>query len=540
MVSEITQRARRAHEERAWQQAYDLFARADGERRLDPSDLQRFAECAGLTGRDDRFIELHERCYEAHIEAGSKHEAARAAFWAGFRLMGLGEMGRATAWFGRCKRLVEEAGQDHVLSGYLLVPTAFRQLMGGDTDAAIDVAGRVAACGERFGDVDLCSLGRNLQGRATLVRGDMDAGLALLDESILPAASGRLSPIVAGFLYCAVIAQCQRYYALQRAREWTQALTVFCDEQPELVTFRGSCMVHRSQISELEGRWEQALQQAIHASEDALAKVQPEMVADAHYQQAEILRLRGEFVASEKAFEKAQRLGRDVQPGLALLRVRQGQPDAAQSGLARALSEVGAPFARAKLLVGAVELQLARADIERARELVTELEQLAEQLNNDCLHAFSAHSRGRLHLAGDDALAALGPLRKGFFIWQRIGAPYHEARLQADLARAYDALGDHEGCRTARDTARKTFELLGAKPDLEALNSTSATTGSGLTTRELDVLRLIAAGKTNKEAANELGLSERTVDRHVSNIFRKLDVTTRAGATAAALKRALV
>jgi DNA-binding CsgD family transcriptional regulator len=171
---------------------------------------------------------------------------------------------------------------------------------------------------------------------------------------------------------------------------------------------------------------------------------------------------------------------------------------------------------------------------------VSELEQLAERFGNDCLQAFSAHCRGRLQLARGDARAALGPLRRAFFIWQRIGAPYHEACLQADLATAYEALGDHEGCQAARATATETFELLGAKPDVEALTSASPKTGFGLTPRELEVLRRVAAGKTNKEAAVELGLSERTVDRHVSNIFRKLDVTTRAAATAVALKNALV
>jgi DNA-binding CsgD family transcriptional regulator len=540
MASEIARRARRAHEERAWQRAFDLFAAADAEYPLEVADVERFAECAALTGRDARFIELLERCYEAHLAAGSNLDAARAAFWAGFRSLGLGELGRGTAWLGRCQRLVEEAEQDHVLSGYLELPLAFRQLMRGNTDEALAIAIRITRCGERFGDRDLCSLGRTLQGRALLQEGDMDAGLAQLDESVLPAVSGALSPLVAGIVYCAVIAQCQRYYALDRAREWTAALTAFCDAQPELVTFRGSCLVHRSQVSQLEGRWEQALQQASNASANALAQAEPEMAADAHYQQAEIHRLRGEFEAAEAAFSKAQQLGRDVQPGLALLRLRRGQTTAAESGLSRALSEVSDPFARAKLLVGAVEFYLARSDLEHARQLVSELEQLAERFSNDCLHAFSAHARGRWQLAGGDARAALGPLRRAFFIWQRIGAPYYEALVQADLATACDALGDREGSQGARDTARKTFELLGAKPDLEALSSTPAKAGFGLTPRELQVLRLVAAGMTNKEAAVQLGLSERTVDRHVANIFRKLDVTTRAAATAAALKHALV
>jgi DNA-binding CsgD family transcriptional regulator len=366
---------------------------------------------------------------------------------------------------------------------------------------------------------------------------------------MLPLLSDELSPVLSGIIYCGVITACQRHYEFDRAREWTLALTTWCERQPELVTFRGNCQVHRAEVCELSGRWQESLARAQEATSQAEQAGERSVVADAHYQEGEIHRLRGEFELAQQAYEKASELGRDLQPGLALLRSSQGKHDSAKLGLARALAETEEPFRRTKLLAASADVHLVMGNLDAARQAATELETIASRFDNPCLTALSARARGSVFLAEGDFQAALGPLRRAFFVWQRIGAPYWEARLQLQLAQACQGLGDHEGAQMSRSAARRVLEGLGANLDLQeivpqgpghAAGASHAEEPSGLTPRELEVLRLLATGKTNKELAVELELSERTVDRHVGNIFRKLNVTTRAAATALAYQRGWV
>jgi DNA-binding CsgD family transcriptional regulator len=366
--------------------------------------------------------------------------------------------------------------------------------------------------------------------------------MALFDESMLAAASGEVSPIVTGIIYCAMIASCQRVFALQRAREWTAALADWCDAQPELVTFRGSCQVHRSEILQLAGEWQRALDHAERASSGELALVDRDVVGDAFYVQGEIHRLRGELEQAEEAYLQSNQLGRDPQPGLARLRAAQGRHDVALSGLRRLLGETTDLLARARLLPTFIEIALDHGDLTNAASASDELESIASRYASEILQAISAHARGRLLLAKGDAQAALGPLRRAFYVWQRLGAPYEEARSQLALSKACEALGDADGARLSFEAARTLFEQLGATHDLAALDHPNTPTASahGLTPRELQVLRLVATGETNRVIAERLRLSEKTIARHLSNIFNKIDVATRAAATAYAYEHHLI
>lgn len=535
-------RGRDAYESRQWQAAYDALNAADGEAQLVGDDLDRLLWSAALTGRGDDFLAKLERRYQAAADAADYAVAARAAFWSGFRLMLLGEMGRATGWLGRARRMADLAGDGCAVQGYLMVPAVFRSFGGGDNATAYETATEAADIGERCGDADLVAIARHLQGRALIRQGSFSSGLTILDEIMLPVTDGQLSPLVTGIVFCGVIATCQQAYALDRAREWTTALTQWCEQQPQLVTFTGSCMVHRSEIMQLGGNWTDAIHEANRVCERVASDDDNEVLAAAHYQRGELHRLRGALDAAEEAYRLASHHGREPQPGLALLRVAQGQTDDAVSAMQRMLQTTIAPWQRARFLPACIEIMLAAGELDTARAACDELEKFAREVESDVLAAMSAHMRGALHLAKGDARGAVEPLRIAFGAWQSVGAPHVAARIRVLLSRAYRALGDKDGADLELTAAQQVFEQLGAAPELEIepAHPVAPLDTHGLSPREREVLRLVARGETNKAIARALHVSERTVDRHVSNIFMKLNVSTRAAATAFAYENNLL
>lgn len=541
-------RGREAYARREFALAFDLLAAADRAGRLSNTDLDRLAVSAGILGHDAEFLSALERAHHAHLEAGETAAAARSAFWLGLRLMFLGEPGRGSGWHSRAKRLLDDAGLDCVERGYLLLPAARQKMETGSPEAALAVAAEAARVGERFGEADLVALARQLQGQALLQQERIDEGLALLDEAMVAVSSGELSPIVTGIIYCAVIRACQDVYALGRAREWTNALKAWCDAQPGGGSFTGTCLVHRSEVLQWNGEWPDAIEEARRASERLLAGYDERAAAPAFYQQAELHRLRGEVADAEEAYTNASRRGWEPQPGLALLRLQQGNVEAAASAMRRVISAAPDSMRRTRLLPAHVEIMLAAGDLEEARRASLELAETSRRLDTEVLAAIADHARGSVLLAEGDARAALEPLRRSFEVWRRLGAPYLAARVRLLLAQACRALGDTDGCRLEREAAMGVFRELGAAPDLARAEAAAAARGSQprpaqahrLTARELEVLRLVAAGRTNKAIAAKLFLSEKTVDRHVSNIFDKLDVSSRAAATAFAYENGLV
>jgi DNA-binding CsgD family transcriptional regulator len=526
---------------RAWADAFAALSSADRAAPLAVDDLELLAWSAGLTGHDDELLRVFERLYHACL-AGDHERAARWAFWSGYTRLVAGDIAAGSGWLARAERLIE-GDEPSVISGYLLLPLARRHFASGDYDAAHDAAAQAVAIGERFGEKDLVSFAHNALGWTLLRQGRIERGLALLDEAMLAAAAGELSPTITGLVYCMAIASCQDVYALERSREWTAALAHWCDAQPQLVMFTGACRVHRAEILELGGAWPEAIEEARRVSERRSPVPRPE-AASAHYRLAEIERLRGEFARAEDSYRRASELGCEPQPGLALLRLAQGRADAAAASLRRAVAATDGPIGRLKLLPAFVEILLAAGDIDGARTACRELEESAKCFATPVLGAMVAHAHGVVALARGDAEGALLPLRRALEVWQQVGAPYVIARIRVALARACRALGDEDGATLALAAAREAFERLGALPDVAAVDRLRATpsrqSAYGLTQRELEVLRLVASGKTNKAIAAELGLSEKTVDRHVSNIFAKVDVPSRAAATAFAYEHGLI
>jgi DNA-binding CsgD family transcriptional regulator len=541
---EELQRGRESYARRAWMEAYKSLSRADQVSPLGAEDLELLATSAYMLGRDDDCLSGLERAHHSYLDAAEAMRAVRCAFWVGVNLALRGEMGRASGWFGRARRLIEREERDCVERGYLLVPVMLRHEASGDWGAAYAAAADAAEVGERFGDADLLALAVHEQGLALVKQGRIEEGLALLDEAMVAVTAGELSPIITGIVYCSVIDGCQEVYELRRAQEWTAALTRWCEQQPEMVAFTGRCLVHRAEIMELHGAWRDALEEARRARQRCAQVKNQSATAQAFYRQGEVHRLQGRFAAAEEAYRDASRCGWEPQPGLALLRLAQGNDDAAAAAIRRAVGETTDPLKRARLLPAYVEIMLAVDDAREARSAYRDIGEISARFGSCMLGAMVAHAEGAVALAEGDARAALLALRRAWQVWQELEVPYEVARVRVLLGLACRALGDDDTAELELEAARDVFAQLGAAPDLARAGSLARRDASidthGLTPRELQVLRLVAAGETNKAIAAELILSERTVDRHVSNIFTKLDVSSRAAATAYAYRHQLV
>lgn len=534
------ERGRQAHDEGAWTDAHEALSDADEDAALGAEDLELLATSAYMLGRHEDYFAALERAHQAHLNARATLSAARCAFWIGMNLALQGEMGRAGGWLGRARRLTEREGTECVEQGYLLLPQMFEQKARGDLEAAAATAGEAARIGERFSDADLVALAVHGQGQMLVAMGRAREGLGLLDEAMLAASTGELSPMASGIVYCGVILGCQAAFDLRRAQEWTAALTRWCAQQPDMVAFTGRCLVHRTEILRLRGAWTEALDEAKRAERRCLAGNNQRAAGEAAYLQGEVHRLTGGFAAAEEAYREAGRLGREPQPGLALMRLAQGEGAAAAAAIRRALGEATERSNRAGLLPAVVEIMLATGDLEEARTACHELEEIAATYEGGMLDAVLAYARGALDQAEGNTDAALVALRRASLAWHELEAPYETARARALVAQACESLGDHDAAAMELAGARELLTELGAEPDLARLPAPGAPTATpdrhGLTPRELEVLRLVAGGATNKAIAAELVLSERTVERHVSNIFAKIGVTSRSAATSFAYR----
>jgi ATP/maltotriose-dependent transcriptional regulator MalT len=526
-----------------WSDAYTALSLADSSSPLAAQDLELLATAALLLGHVEDGLRALQRAHQRHAEGGDPRRAARCAFWLTFHLGARGDVAQASGWFGRANRLLEHE-QECAEHGYLLISVAFHELVAGDYAAGRTAAAQAAAIGGRTGDADLVAFARYLQGRALVHDSEMHEGLALVDEAMVAVVAGELSPVVAGAVYCGVIETCQVLSELRRASEWTAALTAWCGTQPDMVTFTGQCLVHRAELLHLHGAWLEAVEEAKRALERFAHGADEFASGDAYYQQAEAYRVLGESAAAEDAYQQASRWGREPQPGLALLRLAQGKTDAAAAAIGRAVAETTDRLRRVKLLPAQVEIMLAAGEVQAALDAADELIQIAGAYSTPALRATADHARGAVLLADGDAHAALVALRGAWQLWRELQAPYEAARVRVLVGLACRQLGDQEAAAMELDAARTVFAQLGAAPDLarvEALTrSGAASKAHGLTERELQVLRLLATGKTNHAIASELVLAERTVHRHVSNIFTKLDVSSRAAATAYAYQHHLL
>ena len=520
------EQASQAARRRDWQAAYDAYAGL-GSRTAD--DAEGFADAAWWLGRMEESIGLYDEAFHAHLAGDDARGAARTAFLLAMYTRLIGEAARSAGWLTRSRRLLEglPEGVEHGYALYLEIAG----LLGGDLEAALAASRRMQEIGRRFADQTLIALGGYYEGRTRIKQARVRDGLALLDEAMLAALSDELAPLWAGAIYCGLMDVCHELLDPRRAFEWTEATRRWCEPLPLTSLYPGICRVHRAQVLQTRGEWRQAEKEALGASRDMVG-VDVFAVADAHYELGEIRRLMGDLTGAEQAYTRAHELGRDPQPGLALLRLGQGRTEAAAAAIAAALALRATPLERAPILAAQTSIALASGDLALADVSAHEVAATAETFESVGLGAEGQRCRGAVLLAQGRAVEAMALLRMAFNTWHALDAPYDVARTRLLLAEAYQALGDREAAARERSAADACFARLGvvARQGLPM----------GLTAREVEVVRLIASGATNRAIAEKLVLSQKTVARHVSNIFAKVGATSRSGVTAFAYDSGLM
>jgi ATP/maltotriose-dependent transcriptional regulator MalT len=543
MPDHLLELGRQSYGRRAWRDAFAQLTAADARTPLAVDDLERLARAAQLIGQDGDGEAFWERAHHEALRVGDRARAARCAFWLGMALMTRDEFAQSSGWFARGQRLLTEGDLDVPEQGYLLVPVALQALYGGDASIAHPMFRQVGEIGARFGDPDLITMGRLGCGQTLIQLGRVPEGVALLDDAMVAVLAEEVSPITAGIVYCGVIGACQQIFDLRRAGEWSEALSRWCEAQPDLVPFRGQCLVHRAEIMRLRGAWSAAFDEVQRASAVVNDSRGRGVIAAAAYERAELHRLRGELAEAEDAYRLAGEFGHEPQPGLALLRLAQGRLDAAAAAIRRVVAETDDRLVRSSVLAAYVDIMLEVDDLEAAGSGARELSEVASELDGPFLDATAAYAAGAVALAHGDARAAIGELRRALAGWRELDAPYEAARARAAIGVTCRLLGDGDGAAMALDSARRTFEELGAVVELSRLDELVGPSprpdAGGLTGREVEVLQLVATGKTNRQVADALIISEKTVARHLSNIFVKLGVSSRAAATAYAYQHGL-
>ncbi|MGN6722428.1 MAG: LuxR C-terminal-related transcriptional regulator [Marmoricola sp.] len=519
-----------------WRAEYVALTAADRAQALSPDELERLAVAAFLLGHDDEIADLRTRAFDAYLDAGRVEDAAECAFWLGFYLQNRGDTAQASGWASQVKRLIPDDPASK-LSGRLQSREAAALMFAGNFAEALPIFERTSDIAAAAHDLDGLVLAEIGRGRCLAMLGnDSEAG-DVFDEVMVHVIAGRVAPQVTGLAYCSMVDMCMRWFDLKRAHEWTQTFNQWAEREIGMLAYRGTCLVHRAEISQVLGDWPKAAEEAQQACE-LLATTHEFSVGAAHYRVGELARLRGRFDAAEEAYARAAQFGAEVQPGLGLLRLAQRRPDAATSGLDRALAEHRRAREHLPLLAARIDVALALDDLEGAAGYVDELLGSIDAMTPTFIRALAAYAHGALLLAQGSPSESLPELRHAWRLWDELEIPYESARTRMLVARACRDLGDHDACHMEIAAARSVFERLGAAVDLARCGDAEASTGV-LTARECEVLRLVATGATNRVIATRLVLSEKTVARHLSNIFEKLDVPSRAAATAYAYEHDL-
>ena len=523
-------RARRAYAAQDWRSAAAHFDAVPPER-LTADDLAAYADAVWWLGRIEDNLRLGAAAYDAFLADSRPAEAARTAMVLGIFHISRGDEPQAVGWLGRAGRLAEGIPECPV-HGYLLSFTAVEaSLMAGQPAAAMDAARRVQDLGRRVDAPDLVAIGMNGEGRALIRSGHLVDGLALLDEAMVTVLDGQLAPFISGTLYCHTIAACHEVADVRRMTRWTDLAERWLTTFPAAVLFGGLCGVHRAQLLLLRGEWDEAEQVALRVVVDLDAS-RIDYAAEAWYAVAEARRLRGDPGAAD-AYDEAHARGRDPQPGRALLQLRTGDAAGAATSVRSAVAAVGAdPLSRAPLCAAMVEIAIAAGRLDDAVAAASELEATAATYATSGLEAMAAAARGAVLLAEGQAEEALPVLREACRRWHELGAAYDAAGMCVRLADAYRALGDAVSAAAEVERAKAVYERLGVHPP-------TWESPAGLTLRECEVLALVADGRSNRQIGEALYISDRTVARHLTNIFHKIGVTSRTQAARYAIDRGM-
>lgn len=537
------ERARAFRASYAWRQACDEFRAAGGPAVLSVEDAECFAECAQIVGFRDDAIAALVRAFEERAANGQVRPAVASAFWLWQAYHLNGESAQANGWLARARELgPDDAGEE---PGWLLITSAYGRMGAGAYDEAVTLLARARDRAARTHDGDQLAFSTLLTGRALILGGRFTDGLDLLDDGMLRVLAGQTTPRATSLLFCAAIGTCEiEVHDVARVREWSAALGAWLDKVPPFGgPFYGHCLTYHAVHLRLAGKWTAALAQLEEACRSLANGSGMRFMGHARYELGESHRLLGDFAEAVEAYRTAAFTGGPTQPGLALLRLALGDVPAAAAGIRRALGESVGPAARVELLPAAVTVLLAADAADEASAAADQLGGLAEHFAADSVRATHARALGELALAKDDWRAALPELRRAAGLWRDLDIPYETARCSVLLATAYRGAGDDEAADLELESAREAFTRLGARADLQVVQGMlrhADVALHGLSRREVEVLRLIVQGLTNRAIGTELFLSERTVQRHVSNIFDKLGVTSRTQAATHAIDLGII
>lgn len=524
-----------------WRDAYDLARRADGEvdGAAEADRLDLLADAAWWLGQLDDCIEAREGAYRVYDELDERRKAAQCAVWLyehhQFRL----RPAIAASWLRRARTTLG-TDTDCVAYGALALREAETAHGRGELDTAADAARDVLALARRLRSADLEAEALQTLGRVLIDRGDPDEGLARLDDAMLFALEGRLGPYATGKVYCSLISACEELGDLARSAEWTHAAAEWSGRHP-LAIFPGICRVHRAVVLKRQGSLAEAAAEAARAGEELVGSHLPNAAA-AFAEVGDIRRRLGDLVAAEAAFARAKELSGQVCGAYALLCLAQGKVGVAREAVGRCMANAGSgPLSRANVLPIFAQIAIADGDLDAAAEASAELDRIADTYRAPFLRATAASTRGRLQLAAD-APEALETLRVAQHDWEELRVPYEVATARTLVGQALRVAGDDAAATESFAGAAKLFDEIGASLDARLAHGgmPAPELPSGLTEREAEVLRLVASGMTNNEIADQLFLSAKTVSRHVSNIFTKIGVTSRAAATAFAFEHGIV
>ena len=461
--------ARNAASRQSWREAFEAYEQLD-QATLSAEDLERYGEAAWWRGKLGDAIRLREQAYVAYSGEGKDLPAARVALTLSWDEANRGAFSVARGWFATAERLLanEEESAEHGRAALTRASTAM--FAEGNYPLAIENFDRAYELARRFGDRDTQMLAIAGKGRALMKSGEIEQGLQLLDEGSAAAVSGELQAYSTTLVYCMTISSCQDVGDFRRAAEWTEAANRWCDRL-DVTGFPGACRIHRAELMRLRGDLEAAEKVALAAC-DELHDFERYITAMGHYEIGEIRRRLGDFATADEAYARANELGHDPQPGLALLHLAEGKIDAAVAGITRSLDEVEEPLSRLRRLPAQVEIAVASRDLKTARSAAAELEKVVDsyEIGGHRAPAFDAAvhiAAGRIALAEGDTDEAVLRLRQARDQWREVGAPFETAQARLLLGLAFRRHGDEHAASAELDAAQSTFERIGARADAE-------------------------------------------------------------------------
>ena len=452
--TELVEQGREAASAGDWSRAYGLLVRADEQTRLTVDDLGLLAEAAYAAGHLEVTIEAWERAHAEAVRADDSLAAAGAASRVALHLMmDTALMAPIRGWVKRAERLLE--GYDETpVHAWLAVIKSYERLMMGDVRAAGEWAGRAIATGSNCNPA-AAAIGRVAQAHAVILAGEVRRGLDLVEEAAVATISGELDPISTGMVYCELVCMLQGLAQYDLAEEWTEAMERW-RHGSGIGSIHGRCRVHRAEILRLRGASTEAEQEALAAC----AELRPYLRREFGWPLTELGRARlqlGDLQGAEEAFLGARDAGWDPEPGLALVRLAQGDVALAAASIREALDHpLNVPskelppntdLRRAPLLAARVEIEVAAGDLSGARAAANELARVAASFESRALTAGAAMADGRVRLAAGDMTGARRAFETAEQLWTLVGAPHQAALARTGLAEADRAAQAEVGTR---------------------------------------------------------------------------------------------